>query len=222
MNAPLSQAQEFANFARYEAQNVSLPETKPGEHRVVFMGDSITEGWSNSLPEFWESRTYVNRGISGQTTPQMLIRFRPDVIDIGADIVVILAGTNDIAGNTGPTTLQAILGNVSSMAEIAQANDIAVIICSVLPAADYPWRPGLSPNEKIPALNAMLQAYASDNDFYYLDYFGPMDDGQNGMIESLTTDGVHVTRSGYLLMSEMVEAAISETIRSSKPLPDSQ
>ena len=129
-------------------------------------------------PEFFEGKPYVNRGISGQTTPQMLVRFRQDVIDLKPKVVVILAGTNDIAGNTGPSTLQMIADNIMSMAELAEANGIKVVLCSVLPAYDYPWRKGLMPNEKIPALNTMIKSYVNSKGLVYLDYFSAMTDGK--------------------------------------------
>jgi len=204
-----ARAQEFANFARYAQANSVLGPAAGSEMRVVFMGDSITEGWSPSSPEFFEGKPYINRGISGQVTSQMLIRFRPDVIDLNPAAVVILAGTNDIAENKGPTTTGAILGNIASMAELARANDIEVIICSVLPAYDYPWRPGLNPNIKIPRLNERLKAYAEANEFMYLDYFSEMNDGNNAMIEAYTTDGVHLTTDGYEVMGRLVENALA-------------
>ena len=135
-----STAQDWANLTRFQAKNEALGTPAKGEKRVVFMGNSITEGWINTCPEFFEGRPYINRGIGGQTTPQMLIRFRQDVINLHPKVVVILAGTNDIAGNTGPSTLEMIEDNLASMAEIAHANGIKVILCSVLPAFDYPWR----------------------------------------------------------------------------------
>lgn len=149
-------AQDWPNFKEFKEANIELSSLKNDEKRVVFMGNSITIGWLQTNPSFFEGKPYVNRGISGQTTPQMLVRFRADVIDIQASAVVILAGTNDIAGNTGPSTLEMILDNIKSMTEIAQANGVKVILCSVLPAYDYPWRPGLEPNIKIPKLNAMI------------------------------------------------------------------
>ncbi|MGB5377007.1 GDSL-type esterase/lipase family protein, partial [Muriicola sp.] len=127
--------------------------------RVVFFGNSITIGWLTTMPSFFEDRPFINRGISGQTTPQMLVRFRQDVLDLHPKVVIILAGTNDIAGNTGPMTLDEILGNIKSMSELAKTNNIEVILCSVLPASDYPWRPGLEPDKKIPALNSMIKEY---------------------------------------------------------------
>jgi lysophospholipase L1-like esterase len=202
------QAQDWANLNRFEAANAEIGPVKEGERRVVFIGDSITEGWSELFSEFFEGKPHVNRGISGQTTGQMLIRFRQDVIELRPQTVVILAGTNDIAQNQGPTTLQAIVNNIASMAELGYANGMNVIIGSVLPAFDYPWRPGLEPNTKIPMLNAMLMDYAGSRGFMYLDYFSAMTDGNNGLQADLTTDGVHLTPQGYEMMSAIVTAAI--------------
>lgn len=164
-------------------------------------------------PYFFENKPYVNRGIGGQTTPQMLVRFRADVVDIDATAVVILAGTNDIAENTGPTTLNMILDNLKSMSEIAQANNVKIILCSILPAYDYPWRTGLEPNVKIPALNKMIKGYAEANDIYYLDYFKALNDGKNGIIKKYTTDGVHLTEEGYKLMEPMLEKALKIVLK---------
>jgi len=200
-----SNAQDWANLARFTEENQAVA---PGQAEVVFMGDSITEGWSALFPEFFGGKPYQNRGISGQTTGQMVIRFRQDVIDLGPKVVVILAGTNDIAQNQGPTTLRAIADNIISMAELAHANGIVPVIASVLPAFDYPWRPGLEPNNKIPLLNEMLKERAKMEGFRYLDYFAAMTDGQNGLRPELTTDGVHLTREGYESMSSMVESEI--------------
>jgi len=201
-------AQDWSNFKQFRNANAILAPLESGKDRIVFMGNSITIGWLNSHPIFFESKPYVNRGIGGQTTPQMLVRFRTDVVDIDATAVVILAGTNDIAENTGPTTLNMILDNLKSMTEIAQANNVKVILCSVLPAYDYPWRPGLEPNVKIPKLNEMIKAYAETNDVYYLDYFKALNDGNNGIIKKYTTDGVHLTEAGYKLMEPMLEKAL--------------
>jgi len=206
-------AQDWPNLGRFKDENTKLGLPAAGEKRIVFMGNSITQCWSDSDPDFFKGRPYINRGISGQTTPQMLVRFRQDVIDLKPAVVVILAGTNDIAGNTGPTTLEMIAGNISSMAELARAHGIKVIICSVLPAFDYPWKPGLNPNQKIPALNAMLKKYADENGFDYLDYFAAMVDEKNGMKKDLTYDGVHPTLAGYKVMEPMVEEAIARALR---------
>src|SRR5690606_35028743 len=145
----VSQAQDWPNLEKYKQENALLGDPAPDRPRVVFMGNSITEGWIGASPEYFDSNPYVNRGIGGRTTPQMLLRFRQDVIDLEPKAVLILAGTNDIAGNTGPMTLEQIRDNILSMVELAKANDILPIVCSVLPAYDYPWRPGKRPNVKI-------------------------------------------------------------------------
>ena len=206
------QAQDWANLARYKSQNDLLKEPIVNENRVVFMGNSITEGWSNHHPEFFTGKSYVNRGISGQTTPQMLIRFKQDVVSLHPKIVIICAGTNDIAGNTGPSTLKMIVDNITSMAEVANANNIKVIIASVHPAYDYPWRKGLKPNKKIPALNKLLKTYCQKNNFIYLDYFSAMTDDKNGLRSDLGSDGVHPNRKGYQIMAPLAEAAIEKAL----------
>jgi lysophospholipase L1-like esterase len=205
-------AQDWAQLEHFNSANKELPDVKANENRVVFMGNSITIGWSHHQPEFFEGKPYVNRGIGGQTTPQMLVRFRQDVIDLKPEVVVILAGTNDIAGNTGPSTLEMIADNLMSMAELAQANDIKVVLCSVLPAYDYPWRKGLKPNEKIPALNNMIKAYSERKGYLYLDYFSAMTDGNNGLRQDLGSDGVHPNKKGYELMAPLVEKAIAQAL----------
>ena len=206
-------AQDWPNFKEFQEANARLPQVKQNEKRVVFMGNSITIGWLQTHPDFFKNKPYVNRGISGQTTPQMLVRFRANVVDLDAAAVVLLAGTNDIAGNTGPVTLEMILDNIKSMTEIAQANDIKVILCSVLPAFDYPWRPGLAPNVKIPKLNKMIKRYAEESGAYYLDYFTALEDGNNGMINEYTTDGVHLTLEGYQVMEPLVENALQKVLK---------
>ena len=208
-----STAQDWANLTRFQAKNEALGTPAKGEKRVVFMGNSITEGWINTCPEFFEGRPYINRGIGGQTTPQMLIRFRQDVINLHPKVVVILAGTNDIAGNTGPSTLEMIEDNLASMAEIAHANGIKVILCSVLPAYDYPWRKGMEPNVKIPELNKWIKNYAEKNKFIYLDYFSAMVDEKHGMQADLSGDGVHPNKKGYEIMQPMVEKAIAKALK---------
>lgn len=209
----LLNAQDWANLNRFKKQNNALGVPLKGERRVVFMGNSITEGWKVSDPELFENKNFINRGISGQTTPQMLVRFRSDVINLKPKVVVILAGTNDIAGNTGPMTLEEIRDNIASMAELARTNGITVIISSVLPAYDYPWRPGLEPNIKIPALNEMLKDYSDKNGMIYLDYFSTMTDERNGLPKDLAEDGVHPTKKGYGIMKPMVLKAIDLALR---------
>ncbi len=206
------QAQDWPNLEQFKDANAKIGLPSENENRVVFMGNSITIGWLNKRPEFFEGKPYVNRGISGQTTPQMVLRFRQDVIALQPKVVVILAGTNDIAGNTGPSTLQMILDNIKSMAELAEANDIKVVLSSVLPAFDYPWRPGLKPNEKIPALNKLIKAYAEENGHVYLDYFSAMADKRNGLPKEYASDEVHPTITGYKVMEPMVDAAIAEAL----------
>lgn len=205
-------AQDWPNLEKYQTANAELAAPTDGENRVVFMGNSITEMWKDANPDFFKENPYVNRGIGGQTTPQMLLRFRQDVIDLHPKAVVILAGTNDIAGNTGPMTLEQIHDNILSMVELAKANGIKPIVCSVLPAFDYPWRPGLQPNIKIPKLNSMLKAMAESQGVMYLDYFSEMADDRNGLPSALTTDEVHVTKEGYSVMERMVKNAIEQTL----------
>jgi len=206
-------AQDWPNLERFRNDNAALGLPSSGEKRVVFMGNSITIGWIEARPEFFANRSYINRGISGQTTPQMLVRFRQDVIALQPEVVVILAGTNDIAGNTGPSTLEMIENNLASMAELASVNGIRVILSSVLPVYDYPWKQGLKPAEKIIALNAWIKKYCESNDFIYLDYFTPMADERNGMKAELTKDGVHANIEGYKLMEPLVEAAIIKAMK---------
>jgi lysophospholipase L1-like esterase len=182
------------------------------ENRIVFFGNSITIGWSQTQPSFFRDKPYINRGIGGQTTPQMLVRFRQDVIDLKPRVVVILAGTNDIAGNTGPMTLDETLANLKSMTELALSNNIAVVLCSVLPASDYPWRPGLRPDIKIPKLNAMIKEYANKQGAIYLDYFSAMVNGEQGLDPDLAHDGVHPTKKGYEIMAPLAEKAIKKAL----------
>lgn len=208
----ITNAQDWANLGRFKDENAKLGAPTYGEIRVVFMGNSITEGWGNLSPDFFEGKAYINRGISGQTTPQMLVRFRPDVINLDPAVVVILAGTNDIAGNTGPSTLKMIADNIFSMAELAKANGIKVVLCSVLPAFDYPWKPGLEPAEKIVTLNGMIKSYADSNGIVYLDYFSAMANKQKGLMAEFTGDGVHPNKAGYMMMGPLAEKAIAKAL----------
>lgn len=206
-------AQDWPNLEKYKTANAQLEKSKVTENRVVFLGNSITEGWLDANPDFFKQNSYINRGIGGQTTPQMLLRFRQDVIHLKPSIVIILAGTNDIAGNTGPMTLEQIRDNILSMVELAKANGIIPIVCSVLPAYDYPWRPGLNPNLKIPKLNGLLKRMAQENEVPYLDYFSKMADNRNGLPKELTTDEVHLTKQGYLVMEGLVQKAIANVMK---------
>ena len=206
-------AQDWPNLKRYAADNQKLSSPMKSENRVVFMGNSITEGWVKIDPDFFNGKPYVGRGISGQTTPQMVLRFRQDVIDLKPAVVVILAGTNDIAGNTGPMTLEQTLGNIISMTELAKANNIGVVLASVLPAFDYPWKPGLEPAEKIYRLNQMIKEYADQSGFVYLDYFSAMADERKGLKKGLGDDGVHPNLAGYKIMGPLAEEAIAKALK---------
>ena len=208
----LTFAQDWANTARFKDDNAKIGLPASGEKRIVFMGNSITEGWINSCPDFFAGKSFVNRGIGGQTTPQMLVRFRPDVINLKPAVVVILAGTNDIAGNTGPSTLEMIMDNLISMAELAKANQIKVVLSSVLPVFDYPWKSGLQPAEKIIALNAMIKTYAEKNGLVYLDYFSATVDERKGLKKELSGDGVHPNLAGYKIMEPLAEEAIQKAL----------
>lgn len=207
-----SQAQDWPNLKRFQTENSELSPPEPGELRIVLMGNSITEGWLRIRPDFFTGKPYINRGIGGQTTPQMLVRFRQDVIDLNPSVVVILAGINDIAGNTGPSTIQMIVDNIYSMTELAKANNINVVLCSVLPAFDFPWRQGLKPAEKVIKLNELIKSYAIKHKIEYVDYFTPMVDQNKGLIEALGSDGVHPNIKGYLIMEPLLERAIAKSL----------
>ncbi len=206
---------DWAWLARYRDANAKLA-PKGKVPRVVFMGDSITEGWVNMMPAFFLPGR-IGRGISGQTTPQMLVRFRQDVIELRPDVVQIMAATNDVAGNTGPTTDEAIQANFRSMVEIAHANCIKVIIAAIPPAADFPWRPGLNPGPRIVGLNAWLKSYARQSGSVYADYWTALSDGGVGLRSEYTYDGVHPDAEGYAAMAPVAEAAISRAMRLRKP-----
>jgi lysophospholipase L1-like esterase len=198
---------DWAWLGRYRAENEAL--IASGQRvEAVFMGDSITQGWVERTPAFFAPGR-VGRGISGQTTPQMLIRFRQDVIDLLPRIVHIMAGTNDIAGNTGPMSAEATQANFMSMTELAQANGVRVILASIPPAASFPWRPGLETAAPIMALNAWLRAYAARAGAIYADYHTAMSDGRGGMREGLAYDGVHPTEAGYAAMAPVAERALA-------------
>jgi uncharacterized protein (TIGR02246 family) len=204
---------DWPNLAKYRDANAQLPPPAKGENRVVFYGNSITEGWAQFFPAMFPGKPYIGRGISGQTTPQMLVRFRQDVVALKPKVVVVLAGTNDIAGNTGPSTIEMIEDNLASMTEIAKANGIRVVLSSVLPVYDYAWRPGLEPAPKIIALNKWMKDYAARTGQIYLDYHTPMADARQGMRADLSNDGVHPTEAGYRVMAPLAEKAIAEALR---------
>jgi lysophospholipase L1-like esterase len=204
---------DWANLNRYKDENTKLGLPAENESRIVFMGNSITEGWLQLCPDFFDGKPYINRGISGQTTPQMLVRFRQEVVNLKPKVVVMLAGTNDIAENTGPSTLEMIEDNIQSMVEIAKANNIKVLLCSVLPAFDYPWKTGLSPAEKIVKLNKWIKDYSDKNDIIYVDYFTPMADEHNGLKKEYSEDGVHPNKAGYEVLAPIVERAIAKSLQ---------
>ena len=211
--------QDWPNLKRFHEADVALPAPAPGEKRVVFMGDSITEAWlhqgvpsSETDPGFFPGKPYVNRGISGQTTPQMLLRFRQDVIALKPAAVVIFAGTNDVAGNTGDMTAQATEDNIASMADLANANGIKVVICSILPASEFPWRKGREPGPKIIAINEWLKEYAITKGYVYVDFHTAMADQKSGLPANLSHDGVHPNKAGYDIMNPLVEAGIAKAL----------
>jgi lysophospholipase L1-like esterase len=215
---------DWPALARYREDNKKTVAPLKNEQRVVFMGDSITDSWDDpKYGGFFPGKPYINRGISGQTTPQMLIRFRPDVIDLKPKVVVILAGTNDLAGNTGPTTIQAIEGNLMSMAELATAHGIRVVFASVLPVSDYEMRDGKPivqtvrrPPDQILALNKWLKEYAAANHHGYLDYFSAMVDDKGFLKNELSDDGLHPNAQGYVVMAPLAEAAIATSLKRRK------
>jgi lysophospholipase L1-like esterase len=203
---------DWANVNRYASENRALKPPSNDEPRIVFMGNSITEGWQDADSSFFADNAYIDRGISGQTTSQMLVRFRPDVIALQPAVVVILAGTNDIAENTGPISLDDILGNIVSMVQLAQMNNISVVLSSVLPAYDFPWRPGLQPADKIIQLNAMIRSYCAAQGMVFVDYYSPMVDEKKGLDRKLSDDGVHPNLAGYKIMEPLVRNAIQRAL----------
>lgn len=207
--------QDWANLARYRDDNAKLAPPSSGETRVVFMGDSITDGWGRHYGTFFPGKPYVNRGISGQTTPQMLVRFRPDVVNLKPKAVVILAGTNDIAGNTGPESLEDIENNLMSMADLAHANGIKVVLSSLTPVCDY-IKPQTErrPPEKIVALNQWIKSYSQKDGDVYLDYYSATIDDRGMFKKELTFDGLHPNTAGYDVMGPLAEEAIRQALAS--------
>jgi lysophospholipase L1-like esterase len=205
---------DFGELTRYRAANAALNPPPTGENRVVFFGDSITDSWK--LDDYFPGKPYLNRGISGQTTSQMLVRFRQDVIDPQPKAVLILAGTNDIAGNTGPVSLEDIEANYTTLAELARLHNIRLIYASVLPVHEYTERAGdmytQRPPEKIVVLNRWLKDYCGAHDCLYLDYFSAMVDEQGHLKKELADDGLHPNPSGYKVMAPLAEAAIEKTL----------
>lgn len=212
------QLADWPQLQRYRDTNAQLPAAVPGQPRVVFFGDSITEGWGREgSASFFPGRGWLNRGISGQTTAQMLLRFPQDVLALHPQVVVILAGTNDIAGNTGPSTQGMIEDNLHAMVDLARAHGIRVVLASVLPVSEYPWMPGITPAPKVRALNASLRRYADAKQLVYLDYYTPMANAAGGLDSRLAEDGVHPTAKGYEVMSPLAEAAIKGALEQASP-----
>jgi len=203
---------DWGQLGYYREANRALPPAAPGEDRVVFYGASMTENWGKNGSVFFPGKGYINRGIGGQTTAQMVVRFRQDVIDLHPKAVVILGGTNDIAGNTGPMTPEMTEGNWQSMADLAKANGIRAIFASITPSSDIPWRRGLHPAEKIRVLNAWLKEYCASHGAMYLDYYSVLTDADGGMQADLTVDGVHATPKGYMRMAPLAQAAIDTAL----------
>lgn len=213
--APVNAA-DFAALAHYAQANSALRPPASANERVVFMGDSITESWATVDPEFFATAGYVDRGVSGQTTPQMLLRFRQDVVDLKPQVVHIMAGTNDVAENTGPLDLSATESNIASMVDIALTNGIQVVLGSIPPAAKFPWRPGIAPGPKIAMLNAWLERYCNTRHLIYADYYAALNDGAQGMKTGLSKDGVHPTLDGYRVMDPIGRKAIDTALRGAK------
>lgn len=203
---------DWANLSYYQKENTELLKKGNISNKIVFMGDSITEFWKEIHPVFFNNENFINRGISGQTTPQMLLRFQQDVIQLKPKIVVILAGINDIAGNAGPSSLEMIMDNIKSMSEIARANGIKVILCSVLPANRFSWQPDKKPTIKVAQLNKEIKAYAKDNHHEYADYYANMVDSEEGLMPKYGDDGVHPNIQGYTVMEPIIKEALSKIL----------
>jgi lysophospholipase L1-like esterase len=205
---------DWPNLGRYREANANTPPPAPGENRVVFMGDSITDGWGKGQAQFFPGKPYINRGISGQTTPQMLVRFRPDVIELKPKVVITLAGTNDLAGNTGTETLENIEDNLTSMSELAKANGIRVVLASVTPICDS-LRPQSArrPPQQIVALNDWIKSYTARNNFVYVDYYSAMVDSTGMLKQELTYDCLHPNDAGYAVMQPLAERGIAEALK---------
>ena len=205
--------EDWANLSYYREENLKLVRegTKEG---IIFMGDSITEEWGRIMPEFFSNKQYINRGIGGQTTPQMLIRFRQDVIDLNPEAVVILAGTNDIAGNTGPSSVKMIIDNLMSMAEIASKQNIQVFMSSILPVFRYPWNKSIiEPFKKIAEINHFMKDFSDREKLVYVDYHSHMVDSRPGLKSELTIDEVHLNQAGYIVMSEIINRVIRDRLK---------
>ncbi len=211
-------SQDWPDLAHYRDENAKVPAPAAGERRVVFMGDSITDFWGRRAGEFFPGKPYINRGISGQTTPQMLVRFQQDVLHLHPAAVVILAGINDIAGNNGFESLETMEDNFRSMVAVAKADHVRVVLSSVLPASYFPWRPGLAPAQEVRALNAWLESFAHDQHITYLNYYPAMANREGGMRPELATDkAVHPNAAGYAIMAPLAERAIAKSLEAPAP-----
>ena len=210
-----AQTTDWANLGRYAAANQQLPPPTASRPRVVLLGNSITDAWPKADTAFFASKTYeyVGRGISGQVSGQMLLRLWPDVLALQPKVVAILSGINDIAENAGPYNPEATFHNITSMAELAQAHGVRVVLCSVLPAYDFPWRPGREPAPKVLALNQRLKAYATQHHLTYVDYHAAMADSRQGLPAALATDGVHPTLAGYRLMGPLLQQGVAQALK---------
>jgi lysophospholipase L1-like esterase len=206
---PNSRPVDWASFGRYEKANAQVT-TPP---KAVFLGNSITDMWWGVDSAFFKNNNYLDRGISSQTTAEMLVRFRADVINLKPKAVVILAGTNDIAQNIGYISLENIFGNIVSMAELAKSNNILPVLCSILPVYDYRWRPGLEPAGKIIQINTWIKEYAEKNGCVYVDYHSALKDERDGLPQAYSFDGVHVNQAGYRIMEEIVHDAITKALK---------
>ena len=205
--------QDWANLEKYKEANQELIKSHLGRDRTVFIGDSITESWSDFSPEFFQKNNFVNRGISGQTTPQMLIRLKQDAVRLDPKMIVINAGTNDIAGNTGPSTPEMIIDNICSMAEIAIKNNIDVVLSTILPVYKYPGNDEVvDPPKIISVINSALEEYCKKNSLSYVDYYSPMVDDKKGLRSDYGNDGVHPTKEGYDVMEKAVKSVIPGTV----------
>ena len=203
-----AQSKDWAQFYRYEGKNDSLT-TRPD---VVFMGNSITDCWADTVPAFFADNNFVGRGISGQVSSQMLVRFQEDVINLHPKVVVICCGTNDIAQNNGPITLEHILHNIKSMCQLARANKIKPVVCSTLPAKGFKWRLDMKPANDIIRLNEMIKAYAQENKIPYVDYHSALKDEENGLPRKYSKDGVHPNAQGYAVMESVIMPVLKKVL----------
>ena len=204
---------DFPQLAYYRDRNAQLAPPAPGERRVVFFGDSITEGWGRHWNDYFAGKPYIERGISGQTTEQMVLRFHQDVINLKPEAVILLAGTNDVAQNTGPMTPEMTLDDFRAMLEMARANNIKMIVCSVPPADHFFWHPGIQPAAQIRSLNQQLKAWADSEHLVWVDYYTPMADDTGAMKPGLSSDGVHPTPAGYAIMAPLAEAGLAKALK---------